>query len=187
VFDVGRAVEFSSQFSRFSADGEWGTAMLPKLKTNLIPTAIGSFGFAASATAAYDFRTREVAALAFTIPATLRLSDTARINLNGGYLWDRQADRHYLTYGAGVDLRTPDNVYIVTMEVFGQSGPADISSEIRPRFQGGLRYRPVDRLSFDLIYGRNIGGENANWFTFATILRFPPHDDPAVPGRPRGY
>jgi hypothetical protein len=28
----------------------------------------------------------------------------------------------------------------------------------------------------DLILGRNITGENANWITLATSLRFPPSD-----------
>jgi hypothetical protein len=36
----------------------------------------------------------------------------------------------------------------------------------------GLRYRPVDRFNIDVIYGRNINGENANWLTLATVVRF---------------
>jgi hypothetical protein len=50
----------------------------------------------------------------------LRLNNVVRINLNGGWQWDRLLDRHYLTYGAGFDLRTPDNVWTLTGEVFGQ-------------------------------------------------------------------
>jgi hypothetical protein len=34
-----------------------------------------------------------------------------RINLNAGWEWDRVAGQHYATYGAGVDWRTPDNVW----------------------------------------------------------------------------
>jgi len=41
-----------------------------------------------------------------------------------------------------------------------------------PRFQLGLRWRPVERFNIDLIYGRNIQGENANWITLATTVRF---------------
>ncbi|HVG50825.1 MAG TPA: hypothetical protein VM867_04245 [Xanthobacteraceae bacterium] len=185
VYDVGRPVEFNTQFSRFRSDGEWGTAILPKLKTNIIPTEIGSWGIAASVTGAYEPGNGGTTALAFTIPATLRLSNTARININAGWQWDRLVDRHYFTYGAATDLRSADNVYIFTAEVFGLTGAAETSSTIRPRFQAGFRYRPVDRLSFDVIYGRNIVGENANWITFATTLRFPPPD---LPGRvERGY
>ncbi len=38
---------------------------------------------------------------------------------------------------------------------------------VKPRWQAGLRFRPVDAFSVDVIYGRNITGENANWLTFA--------------------
>jgi hypothetical protein len=36
-----------------------------------------------------------------------------------------------------------------------------------------LRWRPIDRFSMDVILGRNITGENANWITLATSIRFP--------------
>ena len=38
---------------------------------------------------------------------------------------------------------------------------------------GGLRWRPIDRFSIDVIYGRNLYGEESNWVTVATIIRFP--------------
>jgi hypothetical protein len=38
------------------------------------------------------------------VPATYRLSETMRININAGWLWDRIVDRHYLTYGLGFEL-----------------------------------------------------------------------------------
>lgn len=175
VLGLFQPVEFSTQFSRARADEEWSTAAIPKLKTNLVPSAIGSWGIALSGAAAYDLITRENTALFATIPATLRLSNVVRINLNAGWQWDRLADRHYATYGAGTDWRTPDNVWTVTAEMFGQLGAAqDVASLVQPRFQLGLRWRPVDRFNMDLIYGRNITGENANWITFATVIRFPP-------------
>ena len=101
-----------------------------------------------------------------------------RINLNAGWLWDRIADQHYLTYGAGIDWRTPDNVWTLTAELFGQLGNADTASLTQPRVQLGLRWRPIDRFSMDFILGRNITGENANWITLATSIRFPAPDKP---------
>jgi hypothetical protein len=104
-----------------------------------------------------------------------------RINANAGWQWDRVADRHYLTYGIGVDWRTPDNVWTWTAEIFGQAGAQqEVVTVTQPRFQTGLRIRPVDVFSVDFIYGRNIAGENANWFTIAAIRRFP------VPGGKAG-
>ena len=175
VVNMLRPVEVSAQFTRSRADGEWGTSVSPKVKTNIVPTAIGSWGFAISATAAYDLITKENTALAATVPATLRVSNVVRINLNVGWQLDRTTDRNYLTYGAGFDWRTPDNIWTLTGEVFGQAGAAlDQPGLVEPRFQLGLRYRPVDQFNIDLIYGRNLAGERANWITLATIFRFKP-------------
>ena len=174
VANLFQPVELSSQFSRARAGEEWVTAAAPKIKTNLVPTAIGSWGFAISGTATYDLAAQQNAALAITVPATLRLSSVVRINLNAGWQWDRVAGQHYATYGAGIDWRTPDNVWTLTAEVFGVVGQADTDSAKQPRFQVGMRWRPVDRFSMDLIYGRNILGENANWITLGTSIRFPP-------------
>jgi hypothetical protein len=172
VVNMGRPVEVSAQFQRTRADDEWGTAVSPKLKTNLIPTAIGSWGVAASATATFDLITKENTALFVTVPATLRVSNVVRINLNAGWQLDRATDRNYFTYGAGFDWRTPDNVWTLTGEMFGQIGRAEDRGTVEPRFQLGLRYRPVDEFNIDLIYGRNLAGERANWITLATVFRF---------------
>jgi hypothetical protein len=172
VVNMGRPVELSAQFSRARSDGEWVSGVLPKVKTNIIPTALGSWGVAISATAGYDLSTKEMAALAVNIPATLRVSNVVRINLNAGWLRDRTVNRDYLTYGAGVDWRTPDNIWTLTGEVFGLAGAAEEPGVIKPRFQLGLRYRPVDQFNIDVIYGRNLTGERANWITIATIARF---------------
>ena len=173
VVNLGRPVEVSSQFTRSRADGEWGTSAQPKMKTNLVPTAIGSWGFAISGTASYDLLTGENTALAVTIPATLRVSNVVRFNVNLGWQLDRTTNQNYLTYGAGFDWRTPDNVWTLTGEVFGQAGPAfDQPGLNQPRLQLGIRYRPVDEFNIDLIYGHNLAGERANWITLATVFRF---------------
>ena len=173
VVDLTRPVEFSVQLQRSRADGEWGTSAAPKFKTNIIPSAIGQFGVAIAGGAMFDLLTYEHTGLYAYVPATLRLSNVVRINLNAGWQWDRIADRHFVTYGAGVDWRTADNVWTLTAEIFGQLGAAETAPETQPRFQVGLRWRPIDRFSMDLILGRNITGEGANWITLATSVRFP--------------
>jgi hypothetical protein len=170
-----RPLELSAQFSRSRSDGEWDTAAIPKFKVNLISSAIGTPGLAVTGTVTYDFNSRDATQVNLTVPVTLRLSDVVRINVNGGWMLDRTLDRRFLTYGLGIDWRTPDNVWTLTAEVFGQTGnSAELHSTTQPRFQTGLRWRPVDRWNVDVIYGRNIMGENANWLTIATVLRFPP-------------
>src|SRR3954453_17859015 len=75
VVDVFRPVEISAQFTRTRSDGEWGTGAAPKLKTNLIPTAIGSWGVALTAIGSYDLLSGENTGYSVTVPVTLRLSN----------------------------------------------------------------------------------------------------------------
>jgi hypothetical protein len=174
VVDFGRPVDVSAQVSRSRADGEWTTTVSPKLKTNIVPTAIGRFGFAFSATATIDTISREATQYQLIVPATLRLSDHVRISLNAGWIHDLVLKESFFAYGAGFDWIV-HGPWIVTGEVFGQTGRFEaLGSIVKPRWQAGLRYRPVDAFSVDLIYGRNITGENANWLTLAATLRFAP-------------
>jgi hypothetical protein len=171
VVDFGHPVDASAQASRSRADGQWTTTVSPKLKANLLPTSIGHFGFAVSATATVDTISREATGFMVTVPATLRLSERGRLNLNVGWMLDRILDAHFITYGAGFDWIV-HGPWIVTAEVFGQTGHEGLGSVVKPRWQAGLRFRPVDAFSVDVIYGRNITGENANWLTFAATARF---------------
>jgi hypothetical protein len=170
--NIVRPVELSMQTVRFRSDGDWGTILAPKAKWNIIPTGIGKLGVSFYAGGAFDAATGENLAAFAVVPATFRLSETMRINVNAGWLWDRPRDRHYLTYGLGFDWKLTD-VLQWTIEAFGQAGASDVPSVVRPRFQSGMRYRPNEIFSVDLIYGRNITGENANWITIGTTIRFP--------------
>jgi hypothetical protein len=163
--------ELVVQTIRGRADGEWYTALSPFMKVNLSPTAIGRPGFAVVGGPVYDAVKGEVASVFGYVPMTLRLSEVMRINVNGGWLVDRQNDRHFATYGVGWDwLFMPK--FSLTLEGFGQFDGNRWGSETKPRFQGGVRYRPVDEFSVDLIYGRNINGEGSNWITLSTAYRF---------------
>jgi hypothetical protein len=182
VVELGKPVELSILGNRSRSDGEWNTTLQPKAKTNLVPTGIGKFGVSVYGGGSFDVLTGDNLAAFAVVPATYRLSETMRINLNGGWLWDRIVDRHYLLYGIGWDWKFTD-VLQLTLEAFGQAGQADRPSVTRPRFQAGVRYRPNEIFSVDLIYGRNIQGENANWITLGTTIRFPPPD--SKPARER--
>ena len=172
VVEIIRPVELSAQLARSRADEEWTTTIAPKAKTKLVPTQIGSFGLALAAGSSFDLTEGEQATIFAYAPATLRLSEIVRINVNGGWLWDRTVDQHYLTYGIGLDWKVTD-ILTLTVETFGQAGHAEDAAVTQPRFQSGLRLRPIDTLSFDLIYGRNLNGEDANWMTLAMTVRFP--------------
>jgi hypothetical protein len=172
VVDPFKPVELSLMTNRAKSDGEWSTSIAPKAKTNIVPTGIGKLGFSVSAGGSFDAATGENLTVFAVIPATWRLSEAMRINVNGGWLWDRSADRHYLLYGVGFDWKFTDTLQW-TIEAFGQAGQSDVPSTVRPRFQTGVRWRPSEEFSIDVIYGHNITGEAANWITIGTTIRFP--------------
>ena len=173
--NIIRPVELSMQTVRSRSDGDWNSSLAPKAKWNIAPTGVGKLGVSFYAGGAFDPATGESLTAFAVVPATYRLSETMRINVNAGWLWDRSVDRHYLTYGLGFDWKLTD-VLQWTIEAFGQAGASDVPSVVRPRFQTGMRYRPNEIFSVDLIYGRNIAGENANWITIGTTIRFPVPD-----------
>lgn len=167
-----KPVELSLATNRARSDGEWSTALAPKAKINLVPTGVGKVGFSFYAAGAFDAVTGENLTVAAVIPVTYRMFETMRINANGGWLWDRSLDRHYLTYGIGFDWKFAETLQW-TIEAFGLAGQADAPSALRPRLQTGLRYRPSEIFSLDVIIGHNITGEGASWLTIGTTIRFP--------------
>lgn len=64
-------------------------------------------------------------------------------------------------YGLGGSLKKP---FTLIGEVFGQ-GSQNTGAQL------GIRYTPVEKIDFDLIYGRNLTGEHANWITLGVNLR----------------
>lgn len=175
VVDFGRPVELTLQTNRFRSDGEWGTALAPKLKFNIEPTGVGKFGYSFISSAVFDAATGRNQNFTAEIPATFRFSELTRINLNAGWFWDNVLNRNFFFYGAGFDWKITD-VWEYSIEAFGLAGkaPIDSPSTVRPRIQTGIRYRPNEIFSVDLIYGHNITGENASWITLGTTIRFPP-------------
>ena len=179
VVNIFKPVELSMQAVRARSDGDLSTTVAPKAKWNIVPTGIGKLGLAFYAGGSFDVLTGENLTAFAVVPLTYRLSEVMRINVNAGWLWDRTVDRHYLLYGIGFDWKFTETLQW-TIEAFGQAGASDTPSVVRPRFQTGVRYRPNEIFSVDVIYGHNITGENANWITIGTTIRFPaPEQRPA--------
>lgn len=174
-FEFYRWTEVAAQFDRSRADGDWASAFTPKVKIKLKESDVGVFGLAVSTFGTFDTATGENTSYTVLVPSTVRISSQTRVNFNIGYTRDAVLRRDFLAYGAGIDVRTLKNDWIATFEVFGLAGNSDETvnrSVVRPRAQVGLRWRPVDAWSADILYGRNLNGENAHWITFATAYRF---------------
>jgi hypothetical protein len=172
VVDLGRPVELSAVFQRFGSGGEWGTSFTAKGKMNLVPVEANKIGVALVGGTGHDLLSGEHTAVFFAVPVTFQVHEQVRLNVNAGWNWDRPNDRHFFTWGAGFEWNFVKPLTLIG-EVFGQvgrEGPED------PRFQLGLRYTPVESVDFDVIYGRNITGERANWITLGLNVRFSAND-----------
>jgi hypothetical protein len=154
--------------------GDWGTALVAKAKMNLLPVETGKVGVAIVGGSAFDLLSGEYAGSFFNVPVTYTASDSFKVNVNLGWLYERENDRHSATYGAGIEW-IPGKPFTIIAEVFGVLTPhPEARTGADPRFQAGIRITPIDTMDFDVIYGRNIFGENANWITVGWNVRFPP-------------
>src|SRR5881409_2379570 len=83
VVNPFKPVELSMLTNRARSDGEWSTTIQPKAKTNIVPTGIGKLGFSIYAGGSFDALTGENLTAFAVIPATFRLNENMRINING--------------------------------------------------------------------------------------------------------
>jgi hypothetical protein len=165
--------ELGLQAARTRVGGEWGTSVTPKAKLMIQEPKVGNFGLAISGGAMFDAVTGQNTGSFVNVPLTYMVSETFKINVNAGWSYDHVNLLHYATYGAGFEW-IPAKSWTVIGEVFGlvreRSDPRSLTD---PRFQLGVRYTPIDTIDIDVIYGRNITGENANWITVGMNVRFP--------------
>jgi hypothetical protein len=192
VANIGRPVELGAAYTRFRAGTEWGKAGTLKAKTNLIPVEVGKVGLGLAGAVTWDLVTSQNSAIVVNVPVTWQVFEAFKINVNGGWLWDRAADINWLTYGVGFEWNFVKPVTLIA-ELFGQAGrrtpdafvldpedpagglifvPGMPRSVTDPRVQVGLRFTPMESFDIDVIYGRNITGEDANWITLGLNVRF---------------
>ena len=127
AINFGHVVEFSMQLARFRADGEWGTSLQTKAKTNLIPSATGKLGIGIAGGTLHDLVTGETTGLYGYVPFTYGVTDELKLLVNAGLLHDRVLDQTFFTYGAGFEWNFVKPLTLIA-EVFGQIGPTDRSA-----------------------------------------------------------
>jgi len=186
VVDIGRPVDVTFGFARVRQDHNWSTGATAKIRTLIMPAGTGKVSLLFSAAIAYDFTNSEVSDVLVNIPATFQLLENLKLNLNAGWLHNRPDDLHWATWGASVDWSVNDRISIIG-EVFGLVGDRDPERPHArdPRAQLALRFKPNENLDFDVIYGRNIYGENAHWITVGLNVRFNAFGERAEASLPR--
>jgi len=165
-------LEMSTEISRSNGSGSWATTVAPQVKINIIPSGVGAIGVGIAGGFTYNLTDIGTASTAVYIPVTLTPNDKVRINLNLGWLHDRVAHLDWLTWGVGAEFSVTDTVTLIG-EVSGQSGHSvRPRSTAWPHVQAGIRVTPRESFDIDVIYGRNITGENRNWITLGLNVRF---------------
>jgi len=172
VINLGIPVEAGATLVRTRSDGVWSTGAGPKAKINIVPLGDKGFGLGLSGATLWNLNTGENVGGNVNVPFTIQASKDVRININAGWLYDAVARVNYGTYGAGFEWNFVQPLTLIG-EVFGLAGSQqEVRGVTEPRAQRGLRWTPAEAIDIDLIYGRNITGENANWFTLGVNLRF---------------
>jgi len=172
VVNAGIPVEVGATLVRTHSGGEWSTGAGPKAKINIIPLDERGFAVGLSGNTLWNLNTGQNVGSTVNVPFTIQASKDVRFNFNAGWLYDAVERVNYGTYGAGFEWNFVQPLTLIG-EVFGLAGQRqEVRSVTEPRAQIGLRWTPAEAFDIDLIYGRNITGENANWLTLGVNLRF---------------
>lgn len=172
VANLGVPVELGVQFQRMRSDGDWSTSASPRFKVNILPVETGRIALGLEGMATWDLGNGVHDGDLLFVPLTYKFSETFRLNANVGWQYDAVSQLSYAYWGAGFEWKFKDPMTLIG-EVYGFDGPSSVDTSVtNPRAQIGLRITPVDNADIDLIYGNNINGENAHWFTLGLNLRF---------------
>ncbi|MDO8874801.1 MAG: hypothetical protein Q8M24_20185 [Pseudolabrys sp.] len=182
VVNLGIPVDIGGQLQRSRSDSEWGTSGALKAKVNIISAEGHAFGLGLSGGSGWDLITGASTGGFINVPVTFQLREDFKININGGWMYDATTKISYATWGAGFEWNFNKALPLTLIgEVYGQEGrlapvepdAAPANNSVRePRTQLGLRYTPKENIDVDVIWGRNITGENSNWLTLGVNLRF---------------
>jgi len=126
----------------------------------------GGFGLAVAGAVIYDPVKHTANGAIVNVPLTFDFSKELRFNINVGAQYSGNPQGLFATAGAEVSWNFVKQ-WSVLSEVFALVGPG----QSNPRFQSGIRYSPNKEIDCDLIYGRNLTGEGANWVTLALTVR----------------
>lgn len=167
VFNLGTPVELGTNLVSTRGGGDPGGSISATAKTVLLAPNQGTFGVAVSGAVVYDPIAYTASGAIFNIPITFDITKDLRLNVNAGVQYFANSQAWAPTGGLGVSWNFIKKWSVIS-EVFAIGGPA----QTNPRWQSGIRYSPLKAVDFDLIYGRNIAGEQSNWITLAVTMRY---------------
>ena len=167
VLNLGAPVELGTNIVNLRSDGEGDTIITLTAKTVPIPIGPSGFGLAIAGAVVYDPGHQTGNGAIVNVPVSFDFSKNLRVNVNFGAQYNDGDPRGlFATAGAGVSWNFVPQWSVIS-EVFALIGPG----QSNPRFQSGVRYSPSKNIDWDVIYGRNLTGEGANWVTIALTIR----------------
>ncbi len=174
VLNLGAPVELGTNLVNLRSEGVGDSTASLTAKIVPLPIGGGGFGLALSGAFVYDLTDKNINSLILNVPLTYDFGKHLRFNINVGAQYIRGDSRDigqnprglFATAGAGVAWNVVKEWSVIS-EVFALIGPG----QSNPRFQSGLRYSPTKDVDWDVIYGRNLTGEGANWVTVALTIR----------------
>jgi hypothetical protein len=168
VVKLGPPVELGTNLLNVRSDGEEDFVGTLTAKTVPIPIGRTGFGLAIAGAVVLDALNHTGNGMIVNIPATFEFSKEFRVNLNVGAQYYSGGDTPglFATAGVGVSWNFAPHWSTIS-EVFALMGPG----QTNPRLQSGVRYSPSKDIDCDLIYGRNLTGEGANWITVGLTVR----------------
>ena len=169
VVRLGAPVEIGTNLVNFRSDGFVDPTVSLTGKTVPIPLPGGGrpgFGLALSGAFVWDMNSNSLNSLILNVPLSYDFNEKLRLNVNVGAQYNADPSLLIATGGLGVSWNFADQWSIIS-EVFAFVAPG----QTNPRYQTGLRYNPIKAVDCDFIYGRNLTGEGANWFTVALTVR----------------
>lgn len=164
-------VDLSAAFARARSAGEYSSNLSLKMKTP-IPgfdfAANDRLGAAVAFGGTFNLTTNVTHTIFVSVPVTIRLAAPLVMHLNVGYHEDRIERHQNATWGAGFEL----SLKPITLDKFTLIAETFGNHRDRAAAQAGIRFTPIEKIDFDLIYGYNLTGEEANWITLGLNLRF---------------
>lgn len=158
-------VEFELTVESRRTDGEWATTFAPAAKIALRDIDEHGYGLALSVGSGHAGVIRNADTLYAVVPLSLPVHERLNLHFNAGVERDLTENETVGVWGMAAQVMAHERLELIG-EVFG-------ADHDRPGWQAGLRPLLFDgRVTLDIVYGRNLDGERADWLTVGLAFEF---------------
>jgi len=158
-------IEFELTVEHRRSDGDRETTIAPAVKIALRDIDAHGYGLALTAGSGHAGILRNADTAFVVVPFSLPVNDNLHLHFNAGVERDLTRNETAGVWGAAAQIVATDRLELIG-EVFGSEGS-------RPGWQAGIRPFVFDgNVALDIVYGRNLDGERADWLTLGLSFEF---------------